>query len=430
MLDHAHHPDFLPHRLVGLPEALHFLRRPARAARWCLACVVLALAACGGGNQPAVPAAAAPAMPPAEVGVVTVQPGVLDLVVELPGRLEASRVAQVRARATGIVQQQLFREGSVIKAGQPLFRIDAAPYDAALASAQAQQTKAEVAVAQTKAQLARVRPLLADKAVSEQEVTNAELAVRQTEADLALARAAVQTASINRGYADVTSPISGRIGRALVTEGALVGQGDATPLAVVQQTDPLYVNFTQSANEAMKLAKAVEAGQLQRSGSGAVVKVLLDDGSEHPQVGKLLFADLTVDSSSGQVTLRAEVPNPNGRLLPGLFVRVRLVQAQASSAINLPQQAVIRTPQADTVLVVDGEGKVRPRPVKLGSQQGGQWVVLEGLKAGEQVMVDGFMKLRGDAPVKPVPWQAPGTAPKAPAAGAAASAPAPAAAAK
>ena len=287
------------------------------------------LSACGGDKQGAGgPGGAAP--PPAQVGVVTVQPGALDLVSELPGRLEASRVAQVRARATGIVQQRLFSEGSTVKAGQSLFRIDAAPYDAALASVRAQQAKAEVQVAQAQAQWARLRPLVADKAVSEQEATNAELAVKQAEADLALAKAAVQTASINRGYADVTSPIAGRVGRANVTEGALVAQTDATPMAVVQQIDPLYINFTQSASEALALARAVETGQLKRSGAqAAAVKVVLEDGTEHPQSGKLLFSDLTVDTTSGQVTLRAEVPNPGGRLLPGLYVRVRLVQAQA-----------------------------------------------------------------------------------------------------
>ena len=388
------------------------------------------LSACGGGDKPpgaaGAPGGAAP--PPAQVGVVTVQPGDMDLVTELPGRLEASRVAQVRARATGIVQQRLFTEGSAVKVGQPLFRIDAAPYEAVLASARAQQAKAEVQVAQTQAQWARLRPLVADKAVSEQEATNAELAVKQAEADLALAKAAVQTASINRGYADVTAPIAGRVGRANVTEGALVAQTDATPMAVVQQIDPLYINFTQSASEALALARAVESGQLKRSGAqAAAVKVVLEDGTEHPQPGKLLFSDLTVDPTSGQVTLRAEVPNPGGRLLPGLYVRVRLVQAQASDAIALPQQAVTRSPKGDSVMVVDSEGKVSPRPVKLGGQQGGRWVVLDGLKAGEQVMVDGFQKLRGDAPVKAVPWQAPGTAPKAAAPGAAAPAPAPAA---
>lgn len=368
------------------------------------------LSACGGGSGGGAPAGGGAAPPPAQVGVVTVQPGALDLVSELPGRLESSRVAQVRARAAGIVQRQLFKEGSTVQAGQALFHIDAAAYDAALASTRAQQAKAEAQLAQVQATLARYQPLVAEKAVSQQDFVNAQLAVKQAEADVALARAAVQTASINRAYADVTSPITGRIGRALVTEGALVGQGEATALAVVQQIDPIYVNFTQSANEAMKLAQAVEAGQYQRAGKGAAaVKVVLDDGTEHPQAGKLLFSDLTVDATTGQVTLRAEVPNPGGRLLPGLYVRVRLAQAQAAQAISLPQQAVTRSPKGDSVMVVDAEGKVAPRPVKLGNQQGGRWVVLDGLQAGEQVMVDGFQKLRGDAPVKVVPWRAPGT---------------------
>lgn len=372
--------------------------------------VLAALAACGQKNDQN-PKSGPPGggMPPAEVGVVTVQPGDVGLVTELPGRLEASRVAQIRARAAGVVQQQLFREGSDVKAGQALFRIDAAPYDATLASAEAQQAKAEANLAQARSLVERLRPLAPEQAVSQQDLVAAEAGFKQAQADVALARAAVQTARINRGYADVVSPIAGRVGRSLVTEGALVGQGEATPLAVVQQIDPLYINFTQSANEAMALARAVEAGQFKRSGQGAAeVKLVLDDGTEYGKSGRLLFSDLTVDSSTGQVTLRAEVPNPGGKLLPGLFVRVRLVQAQVSNAITLPQQAVNRSPQGDTVMVVDAEGKVSPHPVKLGGQQGGRWVVVDGLKAGEQVMVDGFQKLRGDAPVKAVPWTPPG----------------------
>jgi membrane fusion protein (multidrug efflux system) len=194
-----------------------------------------------------------------------------------------------------------------------------------------------------------------------------------------------------------------------VTEGALVGQGEATPLALIQQIDPLYINFTQSAVEVMNLRRAMETGQLKRAGSQAAsVRVLLEDGSEYARPGKLLFSDLTVDATSGQITLRAELPNPTGTLLPGLFVRVRLEQAQASNAIRLPQQALTRSPQGDSVMVVGPDGKVTPRAVKVGAQQNGQWVILDGLKTGEQVMVDGFQKLRPGAPVKPVPWQAPG----------------------
>jgi membrane fusion protein (multidrug efflux system) len=353
-------------------------------------------------------------MPPTEVGVVTVTPGDVGLVSELPGRLEASRTAQVRARAAGIVQKRLFTEGSDVRAGQTLFQIDASSYQAALASAQASQAKAEANLMQAKAQADRYAPLAEAKAISQQEFIAAQAARKQAEADVAAAKAAVQTTRINLDYASVTSPISGRIGRALVTEGALVGQGEATPLALVQQIDPMYVNFTQSAAEVMKLRSAMDNGQLKRAGTQAAsVRLVLEDGTEYSRPGKLLFSDLTVDASTGQITLRAEVPNPSGMLLPGLYVRVRLEQAQASNAITLPQQAVTRSPQGDSVMVVGADGKVQPRPIKVGGQQGGKWVVLDGLKAGEQVMVDGFQKLRGDAPVKAVPWQAPGS--KAPA---------------
>jgi membrane fusion protein (multidrug efflux system) len=350
--------------------------------------------------------------PPAEVGVVTVKLTDVGLVTELPGRLEASRVAQVRARAAGIVQKRLFTEGSQVRAGQALFQIDASPYQATLASALASVAKAEANQMQASAQAERFKPLIAAKAISQQEFINAQAAQKLAEADVAVARAAVQSARINLGYASITAPISGRIGRALVTEGALVGQGEATPMAVIQQINPMYVNFTQSASEVMQLRRQLESGQLKRAGSQAAsVRVVLEDGSEYAKPGKLLFSDLTVDSTSGQITLRAEVPNPAGTLLPGLFVRVRLEQAQVASAITLPQQAVTRSPQGDSVMVVNSDGKVAPRPVKVGAQQGGQWVILDGLQSGDQVMVDGFQKLRGGAPVKAVPWQAPGSAP-------------------
>ncbi len=343
--------------------------------------------------------------------MIIVKPGEVGLVTELPGRLEASRVAQVRARVAGILQKRRFVEGSDVKAGQPLFDIDASPYQAVFASAQAQQAKAEANLMQASAQAARFKPLAEAKAISEQEFVAAQAAQKQAQADVAIGKAAVQGARINLSYATITAPIAGRIGRALVTEGALVGQGEATQLALIQQIDPLFVNFTQSASEVMQLRRAMEAGQLKRATSKAAsVRVVLEDGSEYARAGKLLFSDLTVDASSGQITLRAEVPNPAGTLLPGLFVRVRLEQAQASNAIALPQQAVTRSPQGDSVMVVAADGKVAPRPVKVGSQQNGQWVILDGLKAGEQVMVDGFQKLRGGAPVKAVPWQATGSA--------------------
>ncbi|MFT7115694.1 MAG: membrane fusion protein (multidrug efflux system) [Rhodoferax sp.] len=369
------------------------------------------LAGCGPSNT--APAKSAP--PPAEVGVVTVTMGDVGLINELPGRLEASRVAQVRARATGILQKRLFSEGSDVKAGQALFKIDASPYKATFDSAQAGLTKAQANLTQAAALAERYKPLAAAKAISQQEYVSAQAAQQQALADVAVGKAAVQTARISLDYARVTAPIAGRIGRSLVTEGALVSQVEATQLAVIQQINPMYVNFMQSAAEVMKLRRAAQDSQVKgAAGSEAtVVRVLLGDGNEYAMPGKLLFSDLTVDAATGQITLRAEVPNPNGILLPGLYVRVRLEQAQISDAITLPQQAVTRSPQGDTVMVVAQDGKVSPRKVEVGTQQNGKWVILSGLETGEQVMVDGFQKLRGNAPVKPVPWLAPGSQPAA-----------------
>ncbi len=386
------------------------------------------LAACG-------PSAAPPAgppgggMPPAQVGVVTVNPGDWGLSTELPGRLEASRVAQVRARVAGIVQRQLFNEGSFVQAGQPLFEIDASTYKASVDGALANLAKAEANALQANALADRYKPLVEAKAVSQQEWVAAQAAQKQAQADISIATAALQSARINLNYASVTAPIAGSVGRALVTVGALVGQGEATPLALIQQTNPMFINFTQSAGEVMKLRKALESGQLKRAAGAqaASVRLVLEDGTEYARAGRLLFSDLTVDAGTGQITLRAEIPNPSGALLPGLYVRVRLEQAVASNSIALPQQAVTRSPQGDTVMVVDAQGKVAPRPVKIGGQRGNQWIVTSGLQAGEQVMVDGFQKLRGDAPVKAVPWVPPGSAAPAPAASGASGVPAPAA---
>ncbi len=400
---------------------------PAAPVRWALTAgcvsVALLLAACGKGDGGAGASGPGGARPAPEVGVVTVQLGDVGLLTELPGRLEASRVAQVRARAAGIVQKRVFREGSDVKAGQSLFVIDAAPYAAALQSAQAALARSQANLTQAAALAKRYVPLVAANAVSQQEYANAVAADKQAQADVAVSQAALQTARINLNYANVTAPISGRIGRALVTEGALVGQGEATPLAVFQQINPMYVNFTQSAADVMKLRAALADGQFkQASGDNAAsVRVVLEDGTTYAQPGRLLFSDLTVDATTGQISLRAEVPNPSGTLLPGLYVRVQLEQAQASNAITLPQQAVTRGAQGDTVLVVGADGQVAKRTVQLGSSKGAQWVVLDGLKAGEQVMVDGFQKLQmmpPGSPVKAVPWQPAGTAPATPAAAA------------
>jgi membrane fusion protein (multidrug efflux system) len=367
--------------------------------------VSVALSSCSDGlAQKGAATSGGGQMPPSEVAVVTVQTQTVPMVSELPGRLEASRVAQVRARVPGVVQQRLFTEGSDVKAGQPLFKIDASTYEAAVQSAQAAQAKAEANLSQASALLERYQPLQAAKAISPQEFLNAQVAQRQAQADVATAKAAVKTAQINLSYANITSPISGRIGRSLVTEGALVGQGEVTQLATVQQVNPLYLNFTQPANEALALKRALAAGSLKKNGNAAEVRLVLDDGSEYALPGKLLFSDLSVDPTSGQVNLRAEIPNPQGALLPGLYVRVRLAQAEVDGGLMLPQQAVTRGATGDVAMVVDAQGMVTPRPVKLGGALGNQWVVLSGLKAGEQVMVEGFQKPKPKSPVKTVPW--------------------------
>ncbi|GKT15519.1 efflux RND transporter periplasmic adaptor subunit [Acidovorax sp. SUPP2522] len=406
--------------------ALHPARRVVALCLSLVAATVLV--ACGKSEAPAQAGGGAP--PPPQVGVVTVAPGDVGLVTELPGRLEASRVAEVRARAAGILQKRLFTEGSDVKAGQKLFAIDDAPYRASLESARASVAQADANVAQTRALAERYKPLVAVNAISKQEYDNAVASQKTAEANLAAARASVTTAQINVGYAAVTAPISGRIGRALVTEGALVGQGSATELAVIQQIDPLYVNFTQSASEALKLKAGLASGKYKQAGKGsASVSVVLEDGSLYPQTGKLLFTDLTVDPTSGQVTLRAEIPNTDRQLLPGLYVRVRLEQAQVAGGVLLPQQAVTRSAKGDTVMVVGADNHLTPRPIKLGPAQGTNWVVLEGLQTGEKVMVDGFQKLPRGKPgdpivVQPVAWQAGGAGAAAPSAPASAAAPA------
>lgn len=387
--------------------------RPTPVALTCL----LALSACGDSSSSKTGPSATTQKAPAQisVGVVRANSSEVGLVTELPGRIEASRIAQVRARAAGIVQKRLFTEGSDVKAGQTLFRIDAAAYEASVQSAKASLARAEANLGQTTAQLERFRPLVQANAISKQDFVNAESAQKQAQAEVASAKAAVRSADITLAYASVTAPISGRIGQALVTEGALVGQGEATPLAVIQQINPVYVNFTQSATEAFKLRKAMSEGKLKAADQQAAeVRVVLDDGSEYEMPGKLLFSDLAVDTNTGQVTLRAEIPNPQGLLLPGLYVRIRMEQAQATGAITVPQQAVTRTEQGDTISIVSAEGQVSTRPVKVSMASGNRWVIQEGVEAGEQVMVDGFQKLQmlpPGTPVKAVPWAPAGSPP-------------------
>jgi len=385
---------------------------------------VTLLSACG---KKDAPAAGAPGggMPAPEVGVITTKFEPVALQTELPARAEPFRTSQVRARVDGVVLKRLFTEGSEVKQGQSLFQIDPAPYQAQLAAAQADVGSAQATLNQASAQANRYKPLVEANAISQQEYTNAVAAQKQAEAAVAAARAQVRIAQINSGYANVYAPISGRIGRALVTEGAIVSAAQATELALIQQTNPMYLNITQSASELQRLRKQAGGG----NAANVPVTVLLDDGTELAARGKLLFSDVTVDPSTGQVTLRATVPNTDNSLLPGQYVRVRIAQAQIPNGIVVPQQAVTRGgAQGDTLMVVGADNKPAQRSVKISSQQGSNWIVTEGLKEGERVMVDGFQKLQmlpPGTPVKAVAWQATaagGAAPAGPAAPAAANA--------
>ena len=400
--------------------------KPLKISAVAGACVLAAmlLAACGDKKE-GQPAAHAGAQKPPEVSVMTVKYENVPVIADLPGRLDAYRVAQVRARAAGILEKRLFREGSDVKAGQVLFQIDNSPLKANLQSAEATLAQAQANFAQAAATAKRYKPLVEANAISKQDYDNAVAAEKAAQAQVAAGKAAVANANINLGYAAVTAPIAGRIGRALVTEGALVGQGEATQLAVIQQINPLYVNVTQSSGDILRMREALKSGKLTQAGDGAAkVKVFTEDGREYGHEGKLLFTDLTVDPTTGQVTVRAELPNPEALLLPGMYVRVRLEQAQVDNAVLVPQQAVTRNEKGNIVMIVGDDGSVSPRPVQIGQSKGSNWVVTSGLKPDEKVMIDGFIKLgMGAKKVTPVEWQADktnaGTNKAAPAAGAA-----------
>jgi membrane fusion protein, multidrug efflux system len=348
----------------------------------------------------------APGGPPAppEVGVIAVEARPLTLTRELPGRTSAFRVAEVRARVNGIVQKRLFEEGSDVKEGQPLFRIDPEPYQAAIESARATLARAEAAVVSRRLSAQRFGELIQSNAVSKQEHDDAVAALRAAEADVAAGRAAVKSARINLEYTTVTAPVSGRIGRAAVTEGAYVQQASATLLGTIQQLDPLYVDLTWSSAEMMRLRRDLESGKLQAADGQPDVRLVLEDGREHPQVGKLQFADVSVDPSTGSISLRALVPNPRGDLLPGLFVRARIDEGTSPLAILVPQRAVTRDPNGRaTALVVGPDGKVERRQLQTDRAVGDAWLVTDGLAVGEQVIVEGLQKTRPGAQVKTVP---------------------------
>ncbi|MBI5329126.1 MAG: efflux RND transporter periplasmic adaptor subunit [Betaproteobacteria bacterium] len=339
-------------------------------------------------------------MPPPEVEVVTVGAHDVARTADVPGRLAAVRRAEVRARVEGILEKREYAEGADVKKDAVLFRIDprtlAANVDSAAAALARAKADARIAV-QT---LERAQTLIRDKAVSQQEVDQATARRAQSEADVLAAEAALTRARIDLSYATVTAPISGRIGRALVTEGALVGKGEATQLAVIEQMDPIWVNFSQSSADFLRLREALRSGKAKKV--NAPVRLLLEDGREYGPAGKLLFSDLAVDPATGSVGLRAEFPNPQRDLLPGQFVTVRLPTALASQVITVPQRAVQASPQGQVVMVVSPEGKLAPQPVRTGGLAGSDWIISEGLKGGEKVVVNGLQKARPGMPVKPV----------------------------
>ncbi|HDS1733049.1 MULTISPECIES: efflux RND transporter periplasmic adaptor subunit [Pseudomonas] len=355
-----------------------------------LALLTLSLAGC---NDAAEQAQTAPAP---QVRVETVQAQPLQISTELSGRILAPRTAEVRARVAGVVLKRVYREGSDVKQGEVLFLIDPAPFKADYDSARAALAKAEASRYQARLQEQRYRQLVDDKAVSRQEYDNARAAFLQADAEVAAGKAALERSRLNLGYATVTAPISGRIGRALVTEGALVGQNESTPLATIQQLDPIHADLTQSTRELNALRRALRAGELSQVGDGQAKATLVqDDGSTYPLPGKLLFSDISVDPSTNQITLRSEFPNPDLDLLPGSYVRVRLEQAVQPEGISVPQRAILRdSAGVPKVLVVDRQTRISERQVVLGGAQGDRWIVSEGLSPGEQVVVEGLQHVK------------------------------------
>ena len=351
-----------------------------------------ALTACGGAPQ-------GPQQGPGQVTVVTLKTEAVALNRELPGRTSAYQVAEVRPQVSGIIARRLFTEGSEVKAGQPLYQIEDATYRAAAASAQAQVERASANAEQARLAARRIAELARINAVSAQENENAQAALKTAEADLAAARAALQQANVTLGYARITSPISGRIGKSTVTQGALVtaNQGDA--LAVVNQLDPIYVDLTQSASELVQLRRDMAAGKLQANNQ-MPVSILLEDGSTFDHSGVLEFSEVSVDPATGSFGLRVKVDNPDGLLMPGMYVRAAIGTGTRDQALLVPMQGVQRDPKGNTsAMVVDAEGKVAVRPIQVSQALGDKWLVEGGLAAGDKVIVEGLQKIAPGMPV-------------------------------
>ncbi|MBI5571852.1 MAG: efflux RND transporter periplasmic adaptor subunit [Desulfomonile tiedjei] len=342
--------------------------------------------------------------PVPEVATVTIRPEQLVLTTELPGRTCPHLVAEIRPQVNGIIQKRLFTEGSDVTVGQVLYQIDPAPFQAALDSARAALAKSEANLTVTRLKSDRYKGLLAEKAVSQQDYDDKEAALKQAEADIEYCKAAVETARINLAYTRVNGPISGRIGKSNVTDGALVTAYQALPLATIQQLDPIYVDVPQSTTELLRLRRRLADGRLNQNGTNQnKVKLILADGAAYPQEGTLQFRDVTVDPATGSVILRVVVPNPEGLLLPGMFVRAVVEEGVSEQAILVPQQGVSRTPKGDPfALVVSNGGTVERRMLRLGRAIGDKWLVSSGLSAGDRVIVEGTLNARPGSTVKAV----------------------------
>jgi membrane fusion protein (multidrug efflux system) len=354
--------------------------------------------------------------PPAgtpEVGVMTITTAPVTLTMELPGRTSPHMLAEVRPQVGGIILKRLFTEGSDVKAGQVLYQIDPATYQATSASAKAALARTEANLTTVRLKAERFRELAAIKAVSQQEYDDVSALLKQVEADVAVSQAAVDTAHINLEYTSVKAPISGRIGRSTVTDGALVTANQAAPMATIQQLDPVYVDVTQSSAELLRLKRNLANGQIKgKNESQAKVKLLLEDGSSYPQEGTLKLSEVAVEQETGSVTLRALFPNPDQLLLSGMFVRAILEEGTNDDAILVPQRGVTRSPNGSAmVMVVGAEEKVEPRVIKVSQTVGDNWLVSDGLKAGDRVILEGLQKARPGTAVKVVPF---GSKPDAP----------------
>ncbi len=361
------------------------------------------LTACEGQKPPAQ--AQAPQNAAVEVGVVEVKPRRVALTTELSGRTSPYLIAEVRPQVSGIIQKRQFEEGGDVKAGQSLYQIDPATYQAAYDSAKAALAKSEASLISTRLRAERYKELVAIKAVSQQDYDDAVAAQKQGEADVLANKAAVETARINLEYTKVVSPIGGRIGKSAVTPGALVTANQGTAMTTVQQLDPIYVDVTQSSTQLLRLKREFESGRLKVSAGGnARVGLLLEDGTLYPQMGELKFSDVTVDQSTGAITLRAVFPNPKKLLLPGMYVRAVLEEGVDENAVLVPQEGVSRDHKGDAVaMVVGADGKVESRTLLTNRAMGNMWLVDSGLRAGDKVIVEGLQKIRPGAPVKPVP---------------------------